>query len=200
MSTLLRVKMRWSGFVGGPGYSIFHMRDQLDSTPEDLTAVNAALTKVQAFANGIKSVVAHTVTLQVENDVEVIETTTGQLQNVISGTAQTAVVSTASTATYSGATGAVITWRTAGVRNGRRVRGRTFLVPIGGSLYQTDGTLGPTTITTLGTAAAAFIDLAGDADMGIWARPTAPGATDGVWFPCSTFTVPDMAAVLKSRR
>jgi hypothetical protein len=197
---MARVKMRWSGFNGGPGYSIFHFRDFSGSGSVDLAAVNGALTKTQAFANAIKGLVAHTVTFQVENDVEVIEDTTGQLQNVITGTAQAAVVSTGATGTYSAATGAVVTWRTGGVRNGRRVRGRTFLVPFASAAYQTDGTLSTTAVTTLQTAATAMIDATGAGDLGVYGRPSGPGATDGVWYAASGFTVPDMVAVLKSRR
>jgi hypothetical protein len=196
----MRIKMRWSGFTGGPGYSVFHMRDFNDLTPVDLTAVNSALGKVQAFANGIKGVIAHPVTLQVLNDVEIIEDTTGQLEEVATGTALAAVASTAPTSSYSGATGAVITWRTDGVRNGRRIRGRSFLVPIAGGAYESNGTLSAATITTLGTAASAFIDPAGDGDLGVYARPTGPGATDGEWTVVKSFSVPDMAAVLRSRR
>lgn len=200
MTEMARVKMRWNGLPGGPGYSIFHFRDFSASSTIDQAIVDGSVAKVQAFATALKPLVAHIVTLQVENDVEIIEDTNGNLVNVMTTAAQTAQVSTAGSANYSALSGAVITWRTAGIVRNRRVRGRTFLVPFATASYQTDGTLSSATVTALQNAGAAMINAAGSGDLGVYSRPSAPGANDGSWWVASGVTVPDMCTVLRSRR
>jgi hypothetical protein len=140
------------------------------------------------------------VNLACEADVEQVESTTGELQTVYTATPANAASGTGGTAHYAAAVGAVITWRTGGIRNNRRVRGRTFLVPLYNTVFAADGSLASTTITTLGTAAAALSSSSGSPDLGVWARPTAPGASDGEWHVVTSHSIPDMGAVLRSRR
>jgi len=66
--------------------------------------------------------------------------------------------------------------------------------------YDTNGTISADTITTLTTAATAMASTATDAHLGVYARPTGPGATDGMWSPVTSFSIPDLAVVLRSRR
>lgn len=199
MATMLKVKMRWSGFTGAPGYSNFYFRD-FSSTPPVTADADAAVDKVEAFITGIKSLLPNVVNLAAEADVEEIEETTGSLVNVLSATPAAAQAGTGGTGNYAAAVGAVITWRTAGIRNGRRIRGRTFIVPLYGGVFSTDGSLASSTVTTLGTAATTFSSIAGTPDLGVWARPSGPGATDGIWHAVNSHSIPDMSAVLRSRR
>jgi len=200
MTELARVKMRWNGLPGGPGYSIFHFRDFTAGGDVTQEVVDGAVTKVQTFGNAIKAYIAHSVTLQVESEVEIIEDTNGHLLDVMTAPTQTAIGSVAGSAAYSALSGAVITWRTAVVRNNRRMRGRTFLVPFATTAYQTDGTLGSTTLTALQNAAAAMVADTGTGDFGVYGRPSGPGATDGLWAVARSATVPDLCTVFKSRR
>lgn len=200
MATLLRVKLRWSGFIGGPGYSIFHMRDFSGGEPDQAQA-DAAVARIGDFANFARTHCPQAVQLQVQSDVEVIEETNGQLQsifNVTTGGPQQGQAPTDEA--YSAASGAVITWRTPGVRNGRRVRGRTFLVPLSSIAYQSDGTLSPAAISNLNSAAGNLVNGTGTPDMGVWARPSAKGATDGIWYAAGSYSINDKVAILRSRR
>lgn len=200
MASIMRVKMKWSGFSGAPGYSVFHMRDFGDVEPTAADAQSAAA-KVNQFALEVSSYLPSVVTLQVQSDVEVLEESNGMLNTVHSVTGMTPKLGTAPAATtFAAAVGGVITWRTPGIRNGRRIRGRTFLVPFASTAFQSDGTLAATTVSGLGICATNLIEAAGNGDLGVWARPTAPGATDGVWHAVTGFSVPDMGAVLRSRR
>jgi hypothetical protein len=200
MSDIFRVKMRWDGFPGGPGYSVFHMRDFADG-PMDQAAAVSAVSRIQQFSNDIRTWLPYQVTIKLPTEVEVLEDTTGQLINVLPVPALPTTIGTASaTDRYASAVGAVITWRTGGIRNGRRIKGRTFCVPLAGNAYGNDGTLHADAMASFTTAATNLTNQTGTPDLGVYARPTGPGATDGIWHAVTSFSVPDMGAVLRSRR
>lgn len=200
MTDMLKVKTRWSGFTGSPGWTNFYLRDDAQGFLSQEQA-DAAVARVRTFWQAIADKFPAAVSLQIQSDVEVIDDATGEMQSVFTSTAPPAIVGTNGIATFSGPTGAVINWRTAGVRNGRRVRGRTFLVPTSTACFQNDGTLENAHRTVIQTAADAFASLSGTApDLGVWARPTTKGASDGAWYRVANATVPDLAAVLRSRR
>lgn len=211
MAAIARVKLRWTGFLGGPGYSIFHFRDfgrGPDGAWQDADASQAA-DHIDAWADGVRTVVAESVRLKVESDVEMIDEASGELINVLrAGVRPEHKNNAAGTGGYSGAAGAVVNWKTGGVRNGRRVRGRTFIVPCYGPAFGNDGTLADGTRLQLEASSANLINGAEVLDLGVYARPTVtrnPDGSktknnDGVWHKVTSATVPDLAAVLRSRR
>lgn len=198
MAPILKVKIKWSGFAGAPGYTNFFF-DDATGPPTQTTADNAKL-KAGNFCSYINSYLPIEASLQVQTDVEVIEETTGEMLSVYNVSTHTPVQGQAASAPYSAASGAVVTWRTAGVRNGRRVRGRTFLVPFANSAYQSDGTLSSAALTALTTNFNSFLSTPGVATFGIYARPTSSMATDGIFHAATGFSIPDRVAVLRSRR
>jgi hypothetical protein len=211
MTVIARVKLEWTGFNGGPGYSIFHMRDFGLQDVGDWTNEHAAAaaTKIEAWADGVRSIVAPPVRLKVSSDVEIINEQTGQLETVVSAGVRNQMQNPApGVGGYSGASGAVVTWRTNGVRNGRRIRGRTFIVPCYAAAFQEDGTLSPAARLQLEASSANLISAEGTPDMGVYARPTRtrnPDGSfttnaDGVWYFATSVSVPDLAAVMRSRR
>lgn len=200
MSGILRVKSKWTGFNGAPGYTNFYFRDFSVSNEPTQAQADAAVARTATFWNNVKSRFPTVVTISIQGDVEVVEETTGEMQGVFGVTPPPAHVGGATSSVYSGPTGMVINWRTAGVRNGRRVRGRTFLVPVATENFATDGTIDATKLASVQSTANDLASQTGTPDLGVWARPTAPGATDGQWYPVTSATVPDLAAVLRSRR
>lgn len=203
MAPIYRVKMNWTGFPGAPGLSVFHFRD-FDTEPGaglSEAGAQAATARVDTFITAVVPYLPQGVMLRSDTEVEVIEETTGQLEDTYSVTPAAAKTGAMSTANgFSAPSGAVINWRTQGVRNGRRIRGRTFLVPLGSGSYQADGTLSTAAVAGLAAAANALVESSGSPDLGVYARPSGPGASDGNWVVASSATVPDMAAVLRSRR
>lgn len=191
--------MRWNGFQGAPGYSNFFYGGVFNGTPTQTDAENAAQ-NVFSLGGYVRSFLPAEVSLQVQTDVEVVDEATGELQTVHNVAPRATLPGEAASAPYSAASGAVITWRTGGVRNGRRVRGRTFLVPLATAAYQSDGTLAASTITALTTNLNTFLNPPDAIEMGIYARPSVKGASDGAWFAATGFSVPDKVAVLRSRR
>lgn len=200
MAKMLRVKSKWTGFAGAPGYTNFYFQNNFSTDPTDAEATSA-MTAVDGFWVGVLSILPPTVTVTVQGDVEVIEETDGSLADVFPKSTLSARIGSATSAGYSAASGAVVTWRSSGVHRGRRVRGRTFLVPCANVAYQSDGTLQPSTIGTLQTAANTLVTTtAPEPPFGIWARPSSKTATDGNFYEVSGATIPDIAAVLRSRR
>lgn len=199
----MRVKIRWSGFTGAPGYTVLHYRDfdAAGGGGGNVTAASAqgAADRASSFASQIRSLVPSIVTMAVENDVDVLEDTTGELVTSFGVTGALSFTGSGAGA-FSAPVGAVVNWRTGGVRNGRRVRGRSFIVPLAAGAFGTDGQLLPASVTTLQTAATAAVNQTGTPDLGVYARPTAVGATDGAWFVATSASVPRLGAVLRSRR
>lgn len=191
---LYRVKARWSGFTGSPGYSIFHFDISTTPNPTDAAAV---ANEVRTFFNALATRLPAVVRIQVETAVEVIDEPTGQLTDVVTIPAVTVVAGTASGA-FAASTGACVVWTTGGVRNGRRVMGRTFLVPLAASAYDVDGTLGAPAQTDIVTAANALVgDMLG---FVVYGRPSSSTAADGDSYVITGTRVADKTAVLRSRR
>lgn len=203
MTQMLRVRSEWTGFNGAPGYTNLFFRDfngngdaGTDFTVADATG---AVERVRNFFGSLAALFPDDVTITPDTNVDVLEDTTGELVDSLSSTSGGEVKGT-DTGGYQAAGGAVISWRTSGIRAGRRVRGRTFLVPLAGSLFNTTGNLIPSIQQTIQTSANALLNPTGTPDLGIWARPTAPGATDGAWFVARQASVPSRGSILRSRR
>lgn len=198
---MLRVTARWSGAIGLPGYSVFHFRDfTVTGEPTQETA-DGAVAKVRAFFVGIQSQLPNVVSVQVQSDVPVIEDTNGMMTSVFSAPTSAPVGGSAGLSTeYAAPVGAVVTWRTGQVRNGRIIRGRTFLVPLARTAFDAGGTLSESALSAINAAATTLRNPAGTGDLGVYSRPSSPAATDGQWAFASGHSVPDMGAVLRSRR
>lgn len=137
------------------------------------------------------------VTITVPNSGETIEDTTGELLDVWSnGTAETLTGSAATSGAAAGV-GACVGWLTGGIIAGRRLRGRTFIVPLSRGEYADDGTLNTPMVTRLQT----FADLMmASGPLAVWHRPTSSGASDGNSYGVIANRVKDKVAFLSSRR
>jgi hypothetical protein len=198
MTEMIRVTVNWTGFTGAPGFTNFHFRDFTEG-PVDQAMADGSVAKVDAFISNWQSSLPSTVKIQTNAQVSRIEDTTGELKGFFQTTPAAQRTGTG-TGSYSAASGAVFNWYTNGIVRGRRVRGRTFVVPLAGSALGADGTLDDAKVTGLRTVAQTFISATGSGDLGVWSRPSAPGATDGSWWAVTSFTLPDKAAILRSRR
>lgn len=198
MASIARVTLNWTGGIGLPGFTVLHFRN---STPGVLSqaVVDNAVSKVDAMITAIKPEVPSGVTLATNGTVLEIDDTNGQLTAFWTGTPAAGQAGTGAS-TYSAPSGAVINWKTSAVRNGRLLRGRSFLVPLDTGAFDAQGNIASASLTVLQNAAAAVRAASGDARLVIFGRPTAPGATDGVSAEVTSSNVPDLAAILTSRR
>lgn len=196
---MLRAKINWTGWVGGPGYTNLYFDDPGVSFPTQ-TEYDGIATIIDTWLDQWVGSIPVGINFLLDPTIEHVHATSGELFGFDTMTVDTARAG-GDAGNYSSAAGAVCNWYTNGVRNGRRIRGRTFMVPIGNSALENTGTLNNTRLTTLRNATATFAAAAiNDYGLGVWSRPSAPGVEDGEWHRVTNFTIPDMTAVLTSRR
>lgn len=199
MATVSTVTAVWQGFTGAPGYSRFNFAELANASAVQ-AAVNAVRTLMSTHSTGmlsgwsisVQSLVQHH---DLATGVLTGETTAGTPASTING-------SVVNTTPYAGGSGLVVNWITGQFWNGRKVRGRTFMVPAVGK-YSSDGTITPTVQTDWQTAGAAYAATSGVTPV-VWAKKFEAGnpgnQVAGAAFTITGATVPDRAAQLRTRR
>lgn len=189
-----RLNAAWQNFPGAPGVTTFYSNGTMTQPEVDA---------VRAFFLAIASLLPTGLTVQVPSSGDIIDETTGEITGTWSVGTTPAVVTGTNAGVYAGNAGAVIHWLTGGVVAGRRVRGRSFIVPIGSGAYDNQGSLAAGTITTLQGAANGLVTAF--VGMVVWARPLKAGTPPvvvrpGSYHGVSSMRVPDLAVSLRSRR
>lgn len=141
--------IRWTGGRIGAGASVFHMRGT-DSPSAAFAAANAC----RGFFDAIKAHLPLGVTLTPDAEFKNL-TAEGVLTSVVPLTAPATVTGTGSGAWANGQ-GCMIRWNTPAVVSGRRLLGRTYVVPLLGSAF-TGGNMNPTIQANIGSAASTLI-------------------------------------------
>jgi len=193
---IFRMTMRWTGFTGAPGYTNFHFLDPQDEPT--LAQFDAAATRVRTFFGAHNTWIPAGVTIEYPAVMEKFNTGTGALEGEFPITALTNTVGTG-TGNWSSATGLCINWGTSLVVNGRRLRGRTFMVPLANLSFDTTGTLSTTTLNGSLAAANALIAATTSLALAVWHKPD-PGTTNGLAAQVASASIKDKTAVLRSRR
>lgn len=183
----------WSGIPTGPGYSVFY------ALPG-----HSVMSDLRTFFNSLGPSVPAGITFQFPSSGDTIESTTGDLVGSWSGSTLSNVVASA-TGGYSAASGIAVGWDTDTMvaaggswKTAHRVKGRTYLVPLGDVCYDSAGTPIATTLTALNTWLTTLL-AAVSPNLVIWAAPK-PGNSDGVIGAVTGFRVRDQVAILRSRR
>jgi hypothetical protein len=199
MATVSTVTAIWNGFQGAPGYSRFRFFELAD-----VTQCNAAGAAVRAYFEAVKTFLVNASTVQVQSTVQHHDLAIGELTGETAmSTVPASTIGTASaSANYAGGAGYVINWVTGGIWNGRKVRGRTFMVP-GVNCYFTDGTITSAAQTLIQNAGLALV-----ADptttLGVWAKKfndeKPKKQVAGALFGVTGVIVPDRSAQLRTRR
>ena len=188
----------WSVTGGGIGYSVFHVREA-GVEPIGLSA--------QAFADDLRAGLA-TLTGDLPNDVSIsfeseareLDVSTGTLVGV-HAVDPPATVAGIGTGVYAAPSGAKVDLNTEGIVAGRRLKGRTFIVPLIGTAYTDGGLIASGTRSRLNTAFEAFRDDPGNYSLAVWSRPkTGEGARPGTLADVISVAASLKAAVLRSRR
>lgn len=189
---MLRVTSMWTGFLGAPGYTNLFFDAFAEQDRQ------AVVDSVRTFWAALNNTLPSTVRIQVSGEIAIIDHLTGAVDAFENVTPPDQVQGLGQGA-YSSATGMSVTWLTNGVRGGRKVRGRTFVVPMAGAgAYDADGSLGAAAISNLNNAASTLI---ANRALIVWARPNpAEGLTTGAKFEVTGHRVTDKPAVLRSRR
>lgn len=186
---LHRVVVSWQGpQVQGAAVNVLHF----DATEQPVPPVAA----IRAAYATLAAAIPTNVNIQVPGSGETIDDATGELVGVWATAAPAVVSGTGGTIAPAGV-GMCVTWLTGGIVNGRRLRGRTFIVPIPGPAFDADGTIGP---GALGALSAFATGMVGAGGLGVWHRPTTSGGTDGTSSGVLGFRIRDKVAYLSSRR
>lgn len=190
---ITRITAVWNGFRGAPGYSNFF----LTGGPLEQGEVETAAVALQAFFADIRGLLPEDVSISIRETADTLDEASGQIIGQVDFSAPAATEG-AATGGYSAASGAVVNWNTTAFVNGRRVRGRTFLVPLANAAYDANGDLGTGALSTLRESASELITAAGPSPLVVWSRPR--GGSGGSAHVISTSSVPDLGAILRSRR
>jgi len=187
MANLARLLVTWTGTpVTGGGISSFYFDEAHEGFQAD----------VGAFLTSVTGLCPVGLTISVPTSGDLVDVATGALTGTWSEGSGTNILTT-SGVSYAAGVGMRCVWKTNGIRNGRRVKGSTFLVPLVTTAYQTDGTIVNATQTAVLTACNTLVT-ASAGNMRIWSRPV-----NGVGGQASAVVeavVPDKVSWLRSRR
>lgn len=192
MALVHEIKAKSTGFPGAPGWTTLYFSN--DGAADTTAQFHA----VFLFLTAIRAEFPTTWTVQIEAAGRLLDEVTGELigfTTVPAGDAAS-MVGTQGASYGSGVSGAVIGWSTNTVNRGRKIRGRTFLVPIAAPAWQADGTLLQAAIDIFKAAADAL--LFSTAKLVVWSRPVANAG--GKMGPVTASRINDRAAFLSSRR
>jgi hypothetical protein len=194
MADLKRCSVAWQGWPGAPGVTQFYL---------DNTAVQAQVDAIRQFYFACQGLLPAGLTINVPNSGDTVDESTGKLTGTWSVPVLPVTVTGAGAGAYAGNAGGVVHWLTNSVTRNRRIRGRTFMVPLVGA-YDAAGSLAPAAQGTLTNAASALVG-SGAGLIHVWVRPVYQKATGvmirgGMSAPVTSSRVPDLAVSLRSRR
>jgi hypothetical protein len=202
--TVLRVKTRWTIPGAGTAFSVMHFDDG-DIGGDVNVEANQVTLATHNFWDSVRNTMPSVVKVQVMPDVEIIDVETGDLIGVSTATTRAELAgANVASAGWSAPAGACITWTTSGIRTvtskPRRVRGRTFIVPLSGMSYDTNGNLTDTALATINNAAATLRSASSGQELAVYARPNEVPAVPGQAFAVTGHRLTDQVAILRSRR
>lgn len=189
----LQYKVLWSIPNAGPSVTVLHFRDQ--------GAPNAATIPpyIRAFFAEIASRLPNDVTISFDTEVTLIDTATGQLTSAFPVESPAPVAGTHS-GTWAAGAGYRLVWSTQSIRNGRRVRGSTFLVPMSGAQFDAGGKPSAAGQAAVNSAAQTMLTGLGllSTDLVVYSRPK-PGMP-GEQHVVGAGSVSDVAGTLRGRK
>jgi hypothetical protein len=183
----------WTGVSGLPGYSKFRFVGVLSGAQ-----INSAAANIKALFDAVKSYIPAAIGIAVQASASVHDDD-GTLQSEQAVTVLPAPTACTGAGAYSAASGALINWATGAINGGKKVRGRTFLVPVVVNAFQTDGTLLDATRTAIQNAASTFVGSTPTPAINSRKKPDNPLSGDQTSVIISA-AVPDKQVVLRSRR
>lgn len=209
MALVTQMQAEWTGWPGGPGLSTFHIVAIPDDTvaPIPGALVNAG-SVLQGLFSGQPANIPNDVTIRMTGEAVTMDVATGQLISVASYTTPGSTTGSCTGTVWASPVGLQCTWLTGGIFGGRRLAGRTNIVPL--CSVMEEGSPGSAAITAAAVAAASVVSGsqgAVDWKLAIWRRPWAgspqqPGRPPypGAYARVTGSIVRDKATILRSRR
>jgi len=201
LATVNLLSAHIAGDIGGNGISRLAFTNS-SATLATVSDANAAGLAAHGLFDAIKSLVPIDVGWTIDPVVQSLEATTGGLQGDVAMTSIPLTVQGTGTGVYAAGVGARGNWHTGTIKGRRFVRGATFLVPLIGSAFGTNGQIDgshlPTIITACGTYLTTMISAA--VPPQVWHRPSPANPSGGIAAPIVAVSAPFTAASLRSRR
>ena len=196
------VRTEWDGTSGGPGLTQFAL---IGGNEFSAGTAQAAVNAVRKFWNTLGAYLPDEVKLNVSPVVDIYNEADAVLTGSVVAPVVPLQVAGIGASGYAGGAGLKLNWNTGIIRNGRRVKGATFIVPALATCFGTTGTPTPTITGNINQAATVMMaDLtAGGTALAVWSRPlvkdeviTRAGAISGV----ISGTLASKSAILRGRR
>jgi hypothetical protein len=193
---LNKYKVSWFGPVG-PAWSTFY---------QDASGVQNFNTHLRTFFEAIKTLLHSGWKWQYVTSVDQIDPYTGNLTGTITKATGADTVGGDVSTPFAVGAGVLVTWKTGVIVDGRRLSGRTFLVPL--SAYDNTGLISSSAVATIQGAANTLITNCAT-ELQCWHRPrdaytdkhgVAHPARLGAAFPITAATVTSAGTTLRSRR
>lgn len=194
---LRRVRIVWSG-VGAVGYTSLHFLDPGENGADD------AYQRVVDFVNDTATARPPQTQAAILPDVETVNPATGEVTSITSMPGETVQGGAAAQDTVPDACQVLCRLRTAGIRSGRRVRGR-FFVPHTAEQFTGGGDFAGTAPVTYANALNTLIDpgVVDPVFLAVWSRPRVVlggAVSPGVAYEVADGSVWNEFAVMRSRR
>lgn len=186
MATISRVPVEWNGLTGLPGVSVFYAG----------VSTNLDVSSLVTFFNAIRGLFPPGLSWTVPAAGDTLDSVTGGILGSWTATGAASVNANGTAGPYAAGVGCRIFWNTTTVVGRRRLRGSTFMVPLLGSTYDSNGTINAGPLSTIQTAANALV--ASGVPWQVWHRPR--NQAGGVVDAFNGAIVPDRVATLRSRR
>jgi hypothetical protein len=200
------VRTNWSGTTGGPGLTQLAIEGATDPHTWDAAAAQVAVDAVRAFWVAIQALIPDNIKLDVSPVVDVYNAASGELVGSYSAAVTPAQVTGASAGNFMMAAGIKVNLNTGQIRNGRRVRGSIFIVPIQGTSYTADGLVIGTTRTLVNSSLNTMRTTLTNANkqLAVWSRPIPEGKPRGpragVTTAVTSVETSEKGAILRGRR
>lgn len=190
MASIIRHTAVWTGSPGLPGYTQLYQ----SHTTGQGTDAQVGHDAVHDLFEALAALIPEEITVTVDPLYQIIDAVTGETTGEFVVGTPAAVTAGEYVGGWASQVGVLIEWVTGTFLNGRRLRGRTYLVPLGATT-ETDGTLPATTVQTVAAAAANVVN--STIPFVVWHRPvnSSGGSTSNITGAQGT----DRAAILRSR-
>jgi hypothetical protein len=199
MGNILRVVVNWTGLQGGNGFTNFHFEPVPEDSAITQAHVDQCVGKTETFLTAWKPYRPPATFTQVNAQISEIDENSGEIRAFWSAVTAAPAAGTSVGGSHSAVAGACINWSTANALNGRRVRGRTFMVPLGASGLDVNGTIDNTALTAMRAAANTLQTDGALVRLVVWHRPSVLGIDGGAYDVISS-SISDKTAILTSRR
>lgn len=200
MTNLAIVKVLYTGWEGAPGVNVLHFSPGTLGGVFDPAACGVLVDDIASVYTALLPVLPGQVRVTVPNEVQIIDSESGELINVVAADADSVTLTgTASPSLRGSADMALARFVTGEFRAGRHVQGRAFIGPVARDAVNDSGNITDSARATIAGAWDGVIDGLSH-KLCVYSRPTHGETSGGLYADVISVTAPAKMAILRSRR